>query len=77
MIVSLMIEDRLMTPLPFSPQVERARRLEKAGGVDEVLLEEIREYKQQLTCSCCNVNKKVPFLDLKFRCFMTRIGSVC
>ena len=34
---------------------ERAQRMLGAGGADTVLLEEIRDYKEQLTCPSCKV----------------------
>ena len=39
-------------------KVERAKKIELASSADEVLLEEIREYKEQLTCPSCKVKKK-------------------
>ena len=37
-------------------KVERAKKFEMADGADEVLLEEIRELKEHLTCPSCKVN---------------------
>ena len=36
-------------------KLERAKKFELASNTDEVLLEEIREYKQTLTCPSCKV----------------------
>lgn len=38
-------------------KAERMKKMEQAGSsMDEVLLEEIREYKETLTCPSCKVN---------------------
>ena len=37
-------------------RLERAQRMELAGTADEVLQEEVREYKEQLTCPSCKVS---------------------
>ena len=37
-------------------KAERMKKMEQAGSsMDEVLLEEIREYKETLTCPSCKV----------------------
>lgn len=38
-------------------KVERAKKFEMADRADEVLMEEIREYKDTLTCPSCKVRK--------------------
>ena len=45
---------------------DRAKKFELASTADEVLMEEIREYKAQLTCSACKSRKKDAVLT---RCF--------
>jgi len=39
-------------------KIERAKKFELANTADEVLMEEIREYKEQLTCPSCKVKRK-------------------
>lgn len=48
---------------------ERAKKFELASTADEVLLEEIREYKEQLTCPSCKVNRKDAVLTKCFHVF--------
>ena len=36
-------------------KVERLRKIEMASDMDEILKEEIREYKETLTCPSCKV----------------------
>lgn len=50
-------------------KVERAKKIEMASSADEVLLEEIREYKEQLTCPSCKVKKKDAVLTKCFHVF--------
>ena len=50
-------------------KVERAKKIEMASSADEVLLEEIREYKEQLTCPSCKVKKKDAILTKCFHVF--------
>ncbi|KAH3885458.1 hypothetical protein DPMN_009452 [Dreissena polymorpha] len=50
-------------------KVERSKKIEMAGGADEVLLAEIAEYKEQLTCPSCKVNKKDAVLTKCFHVF--------
>ncbi|PFX20960.1 E3 ubiquitin-protein ligase Bre1-like [Stylophora pistillata] len=51
------------------------RRLEKEkknvlyGAADEILLEEIKQYKAKLTCPCCNTRKKDAILTKCFHVF--------
>lgn len=41
-------------------KAERMKKMEQAGSsMDEVLLEEIREYKETLTCPSCKVGHRV------------------
>jgi hypothetical protein len=37
-------------------QVERLKKIEMASDMDEILKEEIREYKETLTCPSCKVS---------------------
>merc|ERR1712029_380504 len=39
-------------------KVERLRKIEMASDMDEILKEEIREYKETLTCPSCKVKRK-------------------
>ncbi|XP_077996281.1 E3 ubiquitin-protein ligase BRE1A-like [Glandiceps talaboti] len=50
-------------------KLERARRIELAGSADEILMEEVRTYKAQLTCPCCNVKRKDTVLTKCFHVF--------
>lgn len=50
-------------------KVERAKKIEMASSADEVLMEEIREYKEQLTCPSCKVKKKDAVLTKCFHVF--------
>ncbi|KAL4223063.1 E3 ubiquitin-protein ligase BRE1A [Mactra antiquata] len=50
-------------------KVERSKKIEMAGGADEVLLAEIQEYKEQLTCPSCKVNRKDAVLTKCFHVF--------
>nr|XP_006818089.1 PREDICTED: E3 ubiquitin-protein ligase BRE1B-like [Saccoglossus kowalevskii] len=50
-------------------KLERARRIELAGSADEILLEENKTYKTQLTCPCCNVKRKDTVLTKCFHLF--------
>ena len=36
-------------------KVERLKKIEMASDMDEILKEEIREYKETLTCPSCKV----------------------
>ena len=38
-------------------KVERAKKFEMADRADEVLMEEIKEYKDILTCPSCKVSR--------------------
>jgi len=50
-------------------KLERAKKIEMASSADEVLMEEIREYKEQLTCPSCKVKKKDAVLTKCFHVF--------
>ena len=50
----------------YKRKYERAKKFELAATADEVLLEEIREYKSQLTCPSCQARRKDAVLT---RCF--------
>lgn len=50
-------------------RLERAKKMEKASTSDEVLLEEIRELKEQLTCPSCKVHRKDAVLTKCYHVF--------
>lgn len=50
-------------------KVERLNKIELAGNSDEVMLEEIREYKETLTCPSCKVKRKDAVLSKCFHVF--------
>ncbi|KAF8767715.1 E3 ubiquitin-protein ligase Bre1 like protein [Argiope bruennichi] len=50
-------------------EVERGKKFELASTADEVLMEEIREYKEQLTCPSCKVKRKDAVLTKCFHVF--------
>jgi len=50
-------------------KLDRAKKIEMASSADEVLMEEIREYKEQLTCPSCKVKKKDAVLTKCFHVF--------
>lgn len=50
-------------------KVERGKKFELASTADEVLMEEIREYKEQLTCPSCKVKRKDAVLTKCFHVF--------
>jgi E3 ubiquitin-protein ligase BRE1 len=50
-------------------KVERLNRIEMAGNTDEVMMEEIREYKETLTCPSCKVKRKDAVLIKCFHVF--------
>ncbi|KAK3591494.1 hypothetical protein CHS0354_031601 [Potamilus streckersoni] len=50
-------------------KLERQKKIEMAGAADEVLLAEIQEYKDQLTCPSCKVNRKDAVLTKCFHLF--------
>lgn len=50
-------------------KLERSKKIEMAGAADEVLMAEIAEYKEQLTCPSCKVNKKDAVLTKCFHVF--------
>merc|ERR1719483_1078964 len=50
-------------------KVKRMRKIEMASDMDEILKEEIREYKETLTCPSCKVKRKDAVLTKCFHCF--------
>lgn len=50
-------------------KVERLNKIEMAGNTDEVMMEEIREYKETLTCPSCKVKRKDAVLIKCFHVF--------
>merc|ERR1712106_1239305 len=50
-------------------KVERAKKFEMVDRADEVLMEEIREYKDTLTCPSCKVKRKDAVLIKCFHVF--------
>ncbi|XP_052799034.1 E3 ubiquitin-protein ligase BRE1B-like [Mya arenaria] len=50
-------------------KLERSKKIEMAGAADEVLMAEIAEYKEQLTCPSCKVNRKDAVLTKCFHVF--------
>ncbi|XP_043237647.1 E3 ubiquitin-protein ligase Bre1-like [Amphibalanus amphitrite] len=50
-------------------KLERAKKIELAGAADDVLMEEVREYKEQLTCPSCKVKRKDAVLTKCFHVF--------
>merc|ERR1712110_451081 len=52
-------------------KVERLRKIEMASDtdMDQILKEEIREYKETLTCPSCKVKRKDAVLTKCFHCF--------
>ncbi|XP_063698439.1 E3 ubiquitin-protein ligase Bre1 [Culicoides brevitarsis] len=54
----------------FKRKAERMKKIEMTGTtIDEVLLEEIREYKETLTCPSCKVKRKDAVLSKCFHVF--------
>ena len=50
-------------------KVERLKKIEMASDMDEILKEEIREYKETLTCPSCKVKRKDAILTKCFHVF--------
>ncbi|VDP30352.1 unnamed protein product, partial [Soboliphyme baturini] len=50
-------------------RLERLRKMEKGSATDEVLLEEVRSLKEQLTCPSCKVQRKDAMLAKCFHVF--------
>lgn len=50
-------------------KTERMKKIEQAGTLDEVMMEEIREYKETLTCPSCKVKRKDAVLTKCFHVF--------
>lgn len=54
----------------FRRKVERMKKIEMTGTtIDEVMMEEIREYKETLTCPSCKVKRKDAVLSKCFHVF--------
>ncbi|VDN59365.1 unnamed protein product [Dracunculus medinensis] len=53
----------------YRKKLERAKKIEKMGTMDEVLSEEIRELKDLLTCPSCKVRRKDAVLTKCFHVF--------
>jgi E3 ubiquitin-protein ligase BRE1 len=53
----------------LSARLERQKKYENASSLDEVLLEEIKEYKEQLRCPSCKVKQKDAVLTKCFHVF--------
>ncbi|XP_055309959.1 E3 ubiquitin-protein ligase Bre1-like isoform X2 [Sitodiplosis mosellana] len=54
----------------FKRKVERMKKIEMTGTtIDEVMMEEIREYKETLTCPSCKVKRKDAVLSKCFHVF--------
>lgn len=72
---------RLMEELDsLRTKYERASKLQSATTPDEVLMEEIREYKEQLTCPSCKTKPKDTVLTKCFHvfcfdCLKTRVDT--
>ncbi|KAL7977564.1 hypothetical protein Chor_009513 [Crotalus horridus] len=50
-------------------KLEKQRKVEVYADADEILQEEIKEYKAKLTCPCCNTRKKDAVLTKCFHVF--------
>ena len=50
-------------------KVERLNMIEMASDTDEIRKEEMREYKENLTCPACKVKRKDAIL---MKCFQAR-----
>ncbi|XP_013378606.1 E3 ubiquitin-protein ligase BRE1A-like isoform X2 [Lingula anatina] len=50
-------------------KLERHKKIELAGTADAVLMEELKEYKEQLTCPSCKVKRKDAVLTKCFHVF--------
>lgn len=54
----------------FKRKAERMKKMEMSGTtIDEVMIEEIREYKETLTCPSCKVKRKDAVLSKCFHVF--------
>jgi E3 ubiquitin-protein ligase BRE1 len=53
----------------YKKKIERLNKIEIAGNTDEVLQEEIKEYKETLTCPSCKVKRKDAVLIKCFHVF--------
>ncbi|XP_078391614.1 histone-lysine N-methyltransferase SETD1A-like [Cetorhinus maximus] len=50
-------------------KLEKQKKVEVFSDADEILMEEIKEYKAKLTCPCCNTRKKDAVLTKCFHVF--------
>ena len=50
-------------------KMERMKKFEMAASADEVLTEELKEYKEQMTCPSCKVKRKDAVLTKCFHVF--------
>uniref|UniRef100_K7FB72 E3 ubiquitin protein ligase n=1 Tax=Pelodiscus sinensis TaxID=13735 RepID=K7FB72_PELSI len=50
-------------------KLEKQKKVEVYADADEILQEEIKEYKAKLTCPCCNTRKKDAVLTKCFHVF--------
>jgi E3 ubiquitin-protein ligase BRE1 len=53
----------------LNAKIERQKKFEMASSMDEVLREEIKEYKEQLRCPSCKVKQKDAVLTKCFHVF--------
>ena len=53
----------------LNSKIERQKKFENATSLDEVLQEEIKEYKEQLRCPSCKVKQKDAVLTKCFHVF--------
>ncbi|XP_028400648.1 E3 ubiquitin-protein ligase BRE1B-like [Dendronephthya gigantea] len=64
----------------FKRKLEKQKKMDVYGTADEILLEEIKEYKARLTCPCCNTRQKDAILTkcyhiFCFECLKTRYDT--
>lgn len=64
----------------FKRKLEKQKKMDIYGTADEILLEEIKEYKARLTCPCCNTRQKDAILTkcyhiFCFECLKTRYDT--
>lgn len=53
----------------LTSRLERLKKIEMSGNTDEVVLAEIQEYKDMLTCPSCKVRRKDAVLTKCFHVF--------
>ena len=63
------MDDFVMFFFFFKAKIERQKRFEMATNMDEVLREEIKEYKEQLRCPSCKIKQKDAVLTKCFHVF--------